>query len=545
MLGRRGLAGYVELFRGAHLASATSGTAWPRWWDLDALHARYAEFLDRQEPCGSGSRRGGAAPERAFADYVRLLTDWRRLPYADPGSAAGPAARRLERRAGRGPVRRAARPAGRPRRTSTPAASSTPDRRSFGAAAGRGAGSGEGGDALDLDQRLGVPEPGDADPGHRRVVGADQPAPDAADLAGVGAVVLEVDGVDGQRGQVLGLARRPRAGRSAGCRAPARTARRRRRRRSGPRASSAVCPARKTIRVGRGEHRVREAGRAGQLRRVDPLETAHDWTAPPSTLMPCPVIAALCTHSSTASATSSGSISRPIGWRRASASRASASDRPVVALIVATVRVGHRGVDVAGADGVHRDARRRDLRRRRPDQAEQAVLARRVRADVGVAPLGGDRGDGDDPAPALLDHARQRPAQQPERRGEVEVEHALPSPRRWCGASGAEVAGAGVEHEHLDRAAHSCSTRRDHRVRGGGIGEVGGDTSEGPGSSAASASSSSALRAVSATGWPSADSRWATAAPMPRPAPVTRQRRAGTRGACHSPLTPVNVATYS
>ena len=53
-----------------------------RWWDLDELHARYAEFLDRQGPVRDVAE---ATPARAFADYVRLLTDWRRLPYADPG----------------------------------------------------------------------------------------------------------------------------------------------------------------------------------------------------------------------------------------------------------------------------------------------------------------------------------------------------------------------------------------------------------------------------------------------------------------------------
>ncbi len=84
VLGRRGLAGYVELFRGAPLGEIRDNVA--RWWDLDQLHDRYAEFLDRQEPV---RERVGAAgspePEQAFADYVRLLTDWRRLPYADPG----------------------------------------------------------------------------------------------------------------------------------------------------------------------------------------------------------------------------------------------------------------------------------------------------------------------------------------------------------------------------------------------------------------------------------------------------------------------------
>lgn len=77
VLDRRGLAGYVELFRGAHLGDIRVA----RWWDLDQLHLRYAEFLDRHEPV-----RGRVADaEQAFADYVRLVTDWRRLPYADPG----------------------------------------------------------------------------------------------------------------------------------------------------------------------------------------------------------------------------------------------------------------------------------------------------------------------------------------------------------------------------------------------------------------------------------------------------------------------------
>ena len=80
VLDRRGLAGYVELFRGAHLGAVRDQVA--RWWDLDELHTRYAEFLDRQEPVRA---RVAAGPEPAFADYVRLLTDWRRLPYADPG----------------------------------------------------------------------------------------------------------------------------------------------------------------------------------------------------------------------------------------------------------------------------------------------------------------------------------------------------------------------------------------------------------------------------------------------------------------------------
>ena len=84
VLERRGLGAYVELFRGAHLGAERDQVG--RWWDLDQLHARYAQFLDRQEPVRRRITDGGASPpEQAFADYVRLLTDWRRLPYADPG----------------------------------------------------------------------------------------------------------------------------------------------------------------------------------------------------------------------------------------------------------------------------------------------------------------------------------------------------------------------------------------------------------------------------------------------------------------------------
>ncbi|TQN42784.1 PaaX family transcriptional regulator [Blastococcus colisei] len=86
ILGRRGLAGYVELFRGAQPALGEARDNVARWWDVDHLHARYAEFLDRQEPVRERlSADGGVDREQAFADYVRLLTDWRRLPYADPG----------------------------------------------------------------------------------------------------------------------------------------------------------------------------------------------------------------------------------------------------------------------------------------------------------------------------------------------------------------------------------------------------------------------------------------------------------------------------
>ena len=88
---------YVELFTAA-TAEADPARAVARWWDLEALATLYRSFvttygpvLARWRPQPGGSAGGadpvdGAAADRAaFADYVRAVTAWRRLPYRDPG----------------------------------------------------------------------------------------------------------------------------------------------------------------------------------------------------------------------------------------------------------------------------------------------------------------------------------------------------------------------------------------------------------------------------------------------------------------------------
>lgn len=87
-LSRLGLDGYVQLFRCDHRGHELGDRPAQvrEWWDLDALCARYAAFLDRHGPARARwARRRRPDPERAFADYVALVTDWRELPYADPG----------------------------------------------------------------------------------------------------------------------------------------------------------------------------------------------------------------------------------------------------------------------------------------------------------------------------------------------------------------------------------------------------------------------------------------------------------------------------
>ncbi len=94
----------MDLFRADYLAFGDVAEQVPRWWDLDRLQGLYQAFLkdsapvlarwdnarrdgaQRHSPRPGGER--GAGPELAgdaFADYVRALTAWRRLPFLDPG----------------------------------------------------------------------------------------------------------------------------------------------------------------------------------------------------------------------------------------------------------------------------------------------------------------------------------------------------------------------------------------------------------------------------------------------------------------------------
>jgi phenylacetic acid degradation operon negative regulatory protein len=86
MLRRLELDSYADLFRGDHLAFGDLVAKVRRWWDLDELDRHYQEFLDAHTPVRRHWQRCGTPNDRrAFADYVRVLTDWRRLPYLDPG----------------------------------------------------------------------------------------------------------------------------------------------------------------------------------------------------------------------------------------------------------------------------------------------------------------------------------------------------------------------------------------------------------------------------------------------------------------------------
>lgn len=94
-LRRLGLDAYADLFHANHFAFGDLAEKVRRWWDLDELERQYRQFLRSHEPALKRWRRPAAAPggspdtdRTAFADYIRALTDWRRLPYLDPGLPA-------------------------------------------------------------------------------------------------------------------------------------------------------------------------------------------------------------------------------------------------------------------------------------------------------------------------------------------------------------------------------------------------------------------------------------------------------------------------
>ncbi|MGF1429009.1 PaaX family transcriptional regulator [Kitasatospora sp. LaBMicrA B282] len=84
MLERTGLNAYVHLFTGEYAAFAELRTAVGSWWDFPAIEAQYAEFVETHGPLVA-ELPTDPEPATAFRAYVPLLTQWRRLPYRDPG----------------------------------------------------------------------------------------------------------------------------------------------------------------------------------------------------------------------------------------------------------------------------------------------------------------------------------------------------------------------------------------------------------------------------------------------------------------------------
>lgn len=89
VLERHGLSVYVDLFHAGYLGFHEVREEAATWWDLEGLGSLYAQFHQVHAPVlARWKRRRSDDDAEAFADYVRALTTWRRLPFLDPGLAA-------------------------------------------------------------------------------------------------------------------------------------------------------------------------------------------------------------------------------------------------------------------------------------------------------------------------------------------------------------------------------------------------------------------------------------------------------------------------
>lgn len=88
MLEQLNLAQYATLFRSHYIGSATLVEMVTQWWDLEALGAAYDGFAGRFAPVLASWDVAPGSPRAAFADYISILTHWRRLPFLDPGLPA-------------------------------------------------------------------------------------------------------------------------------------------------------------------------------------------------------------------------------------------------------------------------------------------------------------------------------------------------------------------------------------------------------------------------------------------------------------------------
>lgn len=80
------LSDYVDLFRAEYVAFRPEPEQVASWWDLDGLERMYEDFVAEYGPVlARWRRRRRDDDEVAFADYARVVTHWRRLPYLDPG----------------------------------------------------------------------------------------------------------------------------------------------------------------------------------------------------------------------------------------------------------------------------------------------------------------------------------------------------------------------------------------------------------------------------------------------------------------------------
>lgn len=81
-LAREQLDSYVEFFTATYRDTQGLKAKVARWWDLDSLAEHYSSFVEQHASLATGAE---LSPAAAFAQHVPLVTEWRQLPYLDPG----------------------------------------------------------------------------------------------------------------------------------------------------------------------------------------------------------------------------------------------------------------------------------------------------------------------------------------------------------------------------------------------------------------------------------------------------------------------------
>ena len=85
LLERTGLSRYVTLFEGDYVGFEDLGALIARTWDLHGLERLYAAFIERYGPAIGEWQSSTDANREAFIKLTYALSEWRRLPYMDPG----------------------------------------------------------------------------------------------------------------------------------------------------------------------------------------------------------------------------------------------------------------------------------------------------------------------------------------------------------------------------------------------------------------------------------------------------------------------------
>ncbi|HYG60787.1 MAG TPA: PaaX family transcriptional regulator C-terminal domain-containing protein [Symbiobacteriaceae bacterium] len=83
---RYSLGGYATMFVARHTGPETPQELVRRCWDLGAIQARYARFLDHWAPrCEQYAQQVDLPDDRCFVEKIELVHDYRKFLFVDPG----------------------------------------------------------------------------------------------------------------------------------------------------------------------------------------------------------------------------------------------------------------------------------------------------------------------------------------------------------------------------------------------------------------------------------------------------------------------------